>query len=204
VGYRRIGTDDKAQQQRPAQPSRRGGGSVLALQRVAGNRAVAGLMRQAADTEPTAHAHGSGHVSCLVTMKGAKQGDIKGDGRDGKIEGLSLHLGVKSPRDVATGQASGKRQHAQLTITKPYDRASPLLFTAATTNEVLPTVTIERMHHGSVTEVITLTNASIAAFDQSTEDDDDVETLGLTYGTITISNPKAQTTASDEWSSQGR
>jgi hypothetical protein len=32
---------------------------------------------------------------------------------------------VKSPRDIATGQASGKRQHAPITGTKQNDKASP-------------------------------------------------------------------------------
>ncbi len=36
---------------------------------------------------------------------------------------------VKSPRDVATGQASGKRQHSQVTITKEWGAASPQLST---------------------------------------------------------------------------
>ena len=34
---------------------------------------------------------------------------------------------VKSPRDVATGQSSGKRQHKPMTITKEYDKSSPML-----------------------------------------------------------------------------
>ena len=35
--------------------------------------------------------------------------------------------GVQSPRDQATGQASGKRMHKPLTITKEVDKSSPML-----------------------------------------------------------------------------
>ncbi|WP_395051334.1 type VI secretion system tube protein Hcp [Flavobacterium sp.] len=34
---------------------------------------------------------------------------------------------VKSPRDAATGQSSGKRMHKPMTVTKQYDKSSPML-----------------------------------------------------------------------------
>ena len=34
---------------------------------------------------------------------------------------------VKSPRDVATGQSSGKRMHKPMTVSKEYDKGSPML-----------------------------------------------------------------------------
>ena len=34
---------------------------------------------------------------------------------------------IKSPRDLATGQASGKRMHKPVTITKEWSAASPIL-----------------------------------------------------------------------------
>ena len=34
---------------------------------------------------------------------------------------------IKSPRDLATGQASGKRMHKPITITKEWSASSPLL-----------------------------------------------------------------------------
>jgi hypothetical protein len=63
-------------------------------------------------------------------------GDLDGDGRpddaylrltctDGKLQQASYE--VKSPRDVATGQASGKRQYAPIKIVKEWGAASPEL-----------------------------------------------------------------------------
>jgi hypothetical protein len=63
-------------------------------------------------------------------------GDLDGDGRpddaylrltctDGKLQQASY--AVKSPRDVATGMASGKRQHGSITIVKEWGAASPQL-----------------------------------------------------------------------------
>jgi type VI secretion system secreted protein Hcp len=47
---------------------------------------------------------------------------------------------VASPRDSASGQATGKRQHKPLTITKEIDKATPLLMRAIFTNQTLPIV----------------------------------------------------------------
>src|SRR5205085_1119456 len=44
-------------------------------------------------------------------------------------------------RDVATGQATGRRQHTPLTIIKEWGASTPQLFQALATNELL-TVTI--------------------------------------------------------------
>jgi hypothetical protein len=63
-------------------------------------------------------------------------GDLDGDGLpddaylrlacvDGKLQQASYD--VKSPRDIATGQASGKRQHGSITIVKEWGAASPQL-----------------------------------------------------------------------------
>src|SRR5438270_13585459 len=63
-------------------------------------------------------------------------GDLDGDGLPddaylrltcaaGKLQQASYE--VKSPRDVASGQASGKRQHGSITIVKEWGAASPQL-----------------------------------------------------------------------------
>jgi hypothetical protein len=59
--------------------------------------------------------------------------DLDGDGRaDGAVLKLVCAAGkltsasyVVSPRDIATGQASGKRQHGSITIVKEWGAASP-------------------------------------------------------------------------------
>jgi type VI secretion system secreted protein Hcp len=88
---------------------------------------------------PAAHAQ---HVYCKVT--GQKQGVIHAGttvkGWEDYIPVLSLSSAVTVPYDAASGQATGKRQHAPIAITKALDRASPLLFLAAVTNENLTEV----------------------------------------------------------------
>jgi hypothetical protein len=49
-------------------------------------------------------------------------GDVDGDGRADKTAASD---GVKSPRDAATGQASGKRQHAPVKVTKEVESSAP-------------------------------------------------------------------------------
>jgi hypothetical protein len=51
-------------------------------------------------------------------------GDVNGDGKaDAAIN--NSHSNIKNSKDAATGQASGKRQHGDITITKSTDAASP-------------------------------------------------------------------------------
>lgn len=53
---------------------------------------------------------------------------LKIEGIDGEIAIESFSWGVSSPRDAASGQATGKRQYQPLIIRKQVDKASPLLF----------------------------------------------------------------------------
>lgn len=60
-----------------------------------------------------------------------------------KSEIRHMDYGGLSPRDVSTGQATGKRQYKPFVITKEYDKASPLLAKAAVKGELVPAVNIE-------------------------------------------------------------
>ena len=78
-------------------------------------------------------------LNSYLQLKGQIQGDIKGSvtqkGREGKIMVIAFNHEVQSPRDVATGQATGKRMHKPFVITKEIDKSSPLLYTALVNNE---------------------------------------------------------------------
>lgn len=64
-------------------------------------------------------------------------GDVTGTpDRTGAIEVLYYQSDVKSPRDLATGQASGRRQYQPVIIRKRIDKASPLLARALATNQI--------------------------------------------------------------------
>jgi len=75
-------------------------------------------------------------------------GDLDGDGRadeaylrivcaDGVLK--QVHYTVKSPRDSASGLATGKRMHKPFTIVKEWDAATPML------SAVKPTYNIKNM-----------------------------------------------------------
>lgn len=108
-----------------------------------------------------------------VTIKGAKQGTFAGDGSGGKnkdrIAMFSFEFELQSPRDAATGQASGKRQWKPIVITKEWGAATPQILTALATDEVLTSVLFEFIATApqgqeQLDHSIQLTNASIADF----------------------------------------
>ena len=151
-----------------------------------------------------------------VTIKGRKQGQFKGESlrerEKGKIPALRFVYAVKSPRDAATGQASGKRQHTPIMITKQWGPASPQIFQALVTNEVLEQVLFEFIQTGAdgaeeVYYTITLTNAAIADLKQyldKTQQDTGFaahacEDVSFTFQKIEVEHIGAKTAASDDW-----
>ncbi|MFN2440288.1 MAG: type VI secretion system tube protein TssD, partial [Chitinophagaceae bacterium] len=114
--------------------------------------------------------------TAYMTISAQKQGQIKGGvtqkGKEGSIAIYQVHHQITSPRDAASGQASGKRIHKPLVITKEVDTASIKLFNALVTNETLKEVVINFFQHSTTTgqEVvyyrIKLSNASIANISQ--------------------------------------
>ena len=82
-------------------------------------------------------------LNAYLKLKGKKTGDIKGSvtqkGREGMIAVHSYHHHIISPRDAASGQATGKRQHGAFTIIKEIDKSTPLLHQAHASNETFKT-----------------------------------------------------------------
>ena len=82
-----------------------------------------------------------------LTVKGEKQGDIKGSctqkGREGSILVQRFDHEVKIPTDPQTGLAVGKRVHGNMTITKEFDQSSPLLNQALVTGEHMNNVEVK-------------------------------------------------------------
>jgi type VI secretion system secreted protein Hcp len=156
-------------------------------------------------------------VQIYASFKGVKQGDFKGEsnqkGREGTIPCVGFSYGVIVPRDVATGQASGKRQHQPVTVTKEWGASSPQLYAAAYTNEVLSQVVFnfyvtgptgtQRLDH-----TVKLTNAIIVSVRQSILlpqqggpiiDSRELEEISLTFQKIDITSVPGGTEASDDW-----
>jgi type VI secretion system secreted protein Hcp len=148
-----------------------------------------------------------------VTIEAAKQGRLAGEStrevHKDKLAGIGFSYEVGSPRDAASGQAGGKRQHGAVTFTKEWGAASPQLFTALVTNEVITSALFEFVRTNDVGvehvfHTIRLTNASVTAIHQyiaAQEDGEldnaELEDVALSFRGIEIANLDARTTASD-------
>src|SRR5262245_15279880 len=88
-------------------------------------------------------------VQAYVKIKGAKQGQFKGESvqkpgpQSGAIPLLRFNSTATAPRDSSTGIASGKRQWQPIRLTKQWGAASPQLVQALSTNEQLSSVVFE-------------------------------------------------------------
>lgn len=84
--------------------------------------------------------------NAYLKLKGQIQGNIKGSvtqaGREDSIMVIGFSHEVVSPRDAASGMATGKRQHQPLIITKEIDKSSPLLMNALVNNENITEFTL--------------------------------------------------------------
>ncbi len=155
-----------------------------------------------------------------MKITGTKQKAFKGEStREAwkeKIPCLGFNYEVQSPRDQATGQASGKRQHKPVTITKEWGAASPQIFQALVNNEVLTEVTFEfiRTTAEGAEEVhytIKLVNATISNLKQyigdtrhsDAIDKHELEDVSFTFQRIEIESKLGKTMATDDWAKQG-
>jgi type VI secretion system secreted protein Hcp len=148
-----------------------------------------------------------------LQVKGQRLGVIKGGSLSAKrqdwIDVLGFDYAVKSPRDTATGMATGKRQHAPLKITKAIDKATPLLFQALVTNEVLSEVTFELVRTQpdgteAVVYRIKLTNAGLSdihQYDEGKAGQQAYEELSFVFQKIELTWVDGAITATDSWSS---
>ena len=152
----------------------------------------------------------------FISVKGAKQGEFKGENgkKPGVIPILGFSSGVTSPRDVATGQASGRRQHRPITIIKEWGEVSVQFFQALVTNEVLSPVDIRAVRTDAsgkeqVYMEIHLTDVAVSGIQidpvvethdhASLPSDAENERIELTFRKIEIENKVSRTAASDDW-----
>ena len=77
----------------------------------------------------------------ITEIVGQKTGAIKGNctqtKREGWIEVIGFSHGIKSPRDAASGLASGKRVHGPVTGLVQLDKAFPPILNMLAQNEVI-------------------------------------------------------------------
>lgn len=157
-------------------------------------------------------------VSILADIDGTKQGRFKADSPKG-IAATKLIYEVKSPRDMATGQASGRRQYGPLCITKEVGASSPQFFQATVTNEVLKSALFRFMRTNPNGEEyvyysLKLTNATVSNYKQmsgyadpsvtsakttSLYDTHNQEEVCFTFQRIEVQSTDGKTMAMDDW-----
>jgi type VI secretion system secreted protein Hcp len=163
-------------------------------------------------------------LNAYLKLTGAKQGDIKGSvtlkGREGKIMVIAVSHEIVSPRDVASGQATGKRQHKPFVITKELDKSTPLLLSALVNNETITEWELQyfaakaKAGAGAGVETnnytVKLTNASIADIKSIMLNNKDpelvkfapYEEIAFTYQKIEWTWTDGNITATDDWEAQ--
>lgn len=153
------------------------------------------------------------YLFCKVTSQ--HQGVINAGnttkGLEDYIPVQSFAESLRIPYDAASGQVSGRRQYAPISIIKALDRASPLLFLAAVTNDQLSEVLCKfyrnhARHVGGGLENffdLKLTNARISSIEvagTAQVDGGIRETVSFVFEKITWTYNDGNVTAEDDWS----
>ncbi len=156
-------------------------------------------------------------INKFLFVKSVKQGDLGGSSTDPNHQSaigiISVGHSIVSPTDLATGQASGKRQHSPLVIVTHIDKATPKLYQALVTDENLPNVELDYWKTNSdgsqnMYFTIKLTNARISSINftnQNSADHPSSDTFGeyveisFTYQKIEWTWTDGGITAQDDW-----
>jgi len=113
-------------------------------------------------------------LNAYLKLKGQKQGAINGSvtqkGRENSIMIIAASHSVMSPRDAASGLATGKRMHKPFVTTQELDKSVPLLYNVLVNNENITEWTLQFWEPSSTGAekqyfTIKLTNATIASVD---------------------------------------
>jgi type VI secretion system secreted protein Hcp len=138
--------------------------------------------------------------------------------RKGYVEGMEDYNMVWAwdhsiilPTDLATGQATGKRQHGQIMVTKQFDKSSPLLYQSLCSSDRLTRVEFlfQRVQGSDPVPFfkITLTEALITQIrswvpnfqDPTQAHLEQMEDVYFAYRKIEWDSMELGTTAEDDW-----
>lgn len=136
-------------------------------------------------------------------------------GHTDKTDVLSYTMDLKSTRDAASGQATGKRQYQPILLWKNSGASSPQFFQALVTNESIKKITLEFYRPDEVFKqnelayTIELENASITGYRQVMGVPDQAEfrakgaglydEIRIVFEKITVTDKKARTQYNDAW-----
>ena len=157
----------------------------------------------------------AGAHECNVTIEG-------GEPIKFKIAGEKGFDYVVSPRDMATGQASGKRMHKPMTIYKEWGAASPQLMRAVAAKQEFKSVLFEFVRAGAdgkpeVFQTVKATGVTISSVQKVGYDikankrtaqstgrtaaaQPELEEVTFVFGTIEYWHKDGKTMAKDSWS----
>ena len=141
------------------------------------------------------------------------KGEVIQKGREGLHKVLAYSHEIISPRDPASGQATGRRQHQPFRVVKRLNQSSPLLLNAIANKEKLKAVTID-VWGVSTTGIerkmltYTLTGAEVISLrpwmpnksDLSANNYPAAEEVAFSYDSITVTWVDGGVTATDTWS----
>lgn len=171
------------------------------------------LLAAARGTSPAVQPPVSTATTIIVRMTGAKQGPFKAaqvTKTPGDIPGFGFQFELHSPRDPATGLPMGKRQYTPITFTKELGAASPQIFQALNSNELLTTVEFDFVRSGTMGQqavyyTVKLTNAtvtSVRSYISAAPDQRALEDVSFTFQKIEIEDKEGKTSAMDDWQSR--
>jgi type VI secretion system Hcp family effector len=186
------------------QPSRRD--LIRATAGVAAGMVGGAMLHSKADTaqavERDLEASTGQGAPFLVQIDGASQG------RFAAIEGLGFHyqVGTIEYRNGATGESQNLPEHSAVIITKVWDAATPQLFQALVTNELLNEVVIEfHRSGGGVFQRMTLQRAQVVNLEQYmhfnaaghsiADDPRQLEDVAFSFAEMSIENLDGNTSA---------
>ena len=128
-------------------------------------------------------------VSGTAAVSGQKQGAIA----PFAITGITHE--IVSPRDAASGLATGKRQHKPITFIKEWGPSTPRLINATVDNETLTSILIGLLRNGTQVATIKLTNAHVSNYSSHGL----TESWSFTYQKIEWTWLDGGITAQDDW-----
>lgn len=148
-------------------------------------------------------------VRITLAVTGQKQGAFKGDdfstakNAAGLINVLGYSSEIVSPRDPATGQATGKRIWKPVVVTHLMGGSTPEFLDAAATNENLTKVVISFFHANNRGQEVlyyrvTLSNANVSDVRDYTSGGDVLEDDSFVFQKIEEEDLIAKTTFIDE------
>jgi type VI secretion system Hcp family effector len=149
---------------------------------------------------------GSGKAtdSSIKTASEASSGKATGrEAQSGKATGSA----VAAPRDTATGQMSGKRQHSDITIVKYVGDSSPMFAKAMSTGEILTSVDISFFHGSAanpeIYKTVHMTNVLVSSIKPAPSSGGDRPMESITFSVepqnIVAKDKAGNKTAMDDW-----